>query len=71
MNTRGLTELIVLEVGRQLGLLDTGRYSLLVVMAVVTTGMTGPLLRLCYRQSSGADRRRTRIAAGRQWWAGG
>jgi Kef-type K+ transport system membrane component KefB len=71
MNTRGLTELIVLEIGRQLGLLDTGLYSLLVVMAVVTTGMTGPLLHLCYRSSSVADRRRTRIAAGRPWWAGG
>jgi Kef-type K+ transport system membrane component KefB len=46
MNTRGLTELIILMVGLQLGLLDTGLYSLMVVMAVVTTAMAGPLLRL-------------------------
>ncbi|MFI0787284.1 cation:proton antiporter [Streptomyces lydicus] len=44
MNTRGLTELIALSVGLQSGLLDSGLYSELVVMAVVTTLMTGPLL---------------------------
>ncbi|MGW3964178.1 cation:proton antiporter [Amycolatopsis sp. NPDC005003] len=44
MNTRGLTELVVLTVGLQLGLLDPPLYTLLVVMAVVTTAMTGPLL---------------------------
>jgi Kef-type K+ transport system membrane component KefB len=44
MNTRGLTELIVLSIGLQAGLLDTRLYSLLVVMAIVTTGMAGPLL---------------------------
>ncbi|MGW9076760.1 cation:proton antiporter domain-containing protein [Streptomyces kronopolitis] len=45
MNTRGLTELIALSVGLQIGLLDRGLYSEMVVMAVVTTVMTGPLLR--------------------------
>jgi Kef-type K+ transport system membrane component KefB len=44
MNTRGLTELIVLNVGLQLGFLDRDLYSLMVVMAVVTTAMAGPLL---------------------------
>ncbi|MFI2760786.1 cation:proton antiporter [Streptomyces echinatus] len=44
MNTRGLTELIVLNVGLQLGYLDQELYSLMVVMAVVTTAMAGPLL---------------------------
>ncbi|MEV4319867.1 cation:proton antiporter [Actinocrispum sp. NPDC049592] len=44
MNTRGLTELIVLAVGLQIGVLDVRLYSLLVVMALVTTAMTGPLL---------------------------
>lgn len=48
MNTRGLTELIILTVGLQLHLLDTGLYSLMVVMAVVTTAMAGPLLRVSY-----------------------
>ncbi|MEV5886564.1 cation:proton antiporter [Streptomyces sp. NPDC052020] len=44
MNTRGLTELIALSVGLEAGLLDERLYSLFVVMAVVTTAMTGPLL---------------------------
>jgi Kef-type K+ transport system membrane component KefB len=48
MNTRGLTELIALTVGLQLGLLDRALYSLMVVMAVVTTAMTGAVLRLIY-----------------------
>jgi hypothetical protein len=48
MNTRGLTELIILNVGLQLGVLDTKLFSLMVLMALVTTAMTGPLLRLIY-----------------------
>jgi len=48
MNTRGLTELVILTAGLQLHILDTRLYSLMVVMAVVTTFMTGPLLRLLY-----------------------
>ena len=44
MNTRGLTELIVLNVGLQLGFLGRDVYSLMVVMAIVTTAMAGPLL---------------------------
>ncbi|MFI9154595.1 cation:proton antiporter [Streptomyces sp. NPDC053367] len=48
MNTRGLTELVILGVGLQLGLLDGSLYSLMVVMAVITTAMTGPLLSVIY-----------------------
>lgn len=48
MNTRGLTELVFLGIGLQLGLLDGTLYSLLVVMAVATTAMTGPLLSRVY-----------------------
>jgi Kef-type K+ transport system membrane component KefB len=44
MNTRGLTELIILTAGQQLGLLDDYLYTLMVVVALVTTAMTGPLL---------------------------
>jgi Kef-type K+ transport system membrane component KefB len=44
MNTRGLTELVVLNVGLQLHILGRELYSLMVVMAVVTTAMAGPLL---------------------------
>jgi Kef-type K+ transport system membrane component KefB len=50
MNTRGLTELILLTVGLQLGVIDRGLYSLMVVMALVTTAMAGPILRAIYRE---------------------
>lgn len=46
VNTRGLTELIVLDVGRAAGLIGQELYAVLVLMALVTTFMTGPLLQL-------------------------
>jgi Kef-type K+ transport system membrane component KefB len=46
MNARGLTEIVVLTVGLEAGLLDGRLYSLMIVMALVTTAMTGPLLSL-------------------------
>ncbi|WP_404713757.1 cation:proton antiporter [Sphingomonas sp. MMS24-J13] len=46
MNTRALMELIVLNVGYELGFLPQSIFTMLVVMAVTTTLMTGPLLRL-------------------------
>jgi Kef-type K+ transport system membrane component KefB len=48
MNTRGLTELVILTIGVSLGVLDDEMFTLLVIMAVVTTLMTSPLLRLVY-----------------------
>lgn len=48
MNARGLTELVILSVGLQLGMLDRPLYSLMVLMAVVTTFMTGPVLWLLH-----------------------
>ena len=48
MNTRGLTELVILTIGKKLNVLDDEMFTLLVVMAVVTTMMTSPLLRLVY-----------------------
>jgi Kef-type K+ transport system membrane component KefB len=57
MNTRGLTELVILSVGLQLGLLGRSLYSFMVVMAVVTTTMAGPLLAVIYpRQFIEQDR---------------
>ncbi len=46
MNTRGLMELIVLNVGFDLGFIPQNVFTMLVIMAVVTTVTTGPLLRL-------------------------
>src|ERR1700730_1967913 len=62
MNTRGLTELVILGVGLQLHILSKPLYSLMVVMALATTAMSGPLLKLIYpdrvmqRDLAAADR---------------
>lgn len=44
MNTRGLVELIVLNIGLDLGVLTPRLFTMLVVMALVTTMMTSPIL---------------------------
>jgi Kef-type K+ transport system membrane component KefB len=46
MNTRGLTQLVVLNVGLQYDILNVELYTAMVTMAVVTTAMAGPLLSL-------------------------
>ena len=48
MNTRGLTEIVILTVGLQLHILSQSLYTLMIVMAVGTTAMTGPLVKLFY-----------------------
>lgn len=48
MNTRGLTELVILAVGLDAFLIDTRVYTMFVIMAVLTTAMAGPLLNLVY-----------------------
>ncbi|HTL59165.1 MAG TPA: cation:proton antiporter [Candidatus Limnocylindrales bacterium] len=49
MNTRGLIELVALNIGYDLGILSPRIFAMLIVMALVTTGMTGPLLHLAGR----------------------
>jgi Kef-type K+ transport system membrane component KefB len=46
MNTRGLMELIALNIGYDLGILSPRIFAMLVVMALATTMLTGPLLTL-------------------------
>lgn len=48
MNTRGLMELVVLNIGLELGLISNAVFSMMVIMAVITTLMTSPLLALIY-----------------------
>ena len=53
MNTRGLMELIVLNIGYDLGILSPAIFAIMVLMALTTTFMTGPLLNMiefCYRK---------------------
>ncbi|MEK8179289.1 cation:proton antiporter [Flavobacterium buctense] len=44
MNTRGLMELVVLNIGYELGVLSPQVFTMMVIMALVTTFMTGPAL---------------------------
>jgi Kef-type K+ transport system membrane component KefB len=44
MNTRGLTELIVLSIGMSLGILNDQTFTIMALMALVTTALTGPLV---------------------------
>jgi len=46
MNTRGLTELVALNIGYDLGVLSPELFSMFVIMALATTFMTGPTLDL-------------------------
>ena len=56
MNTRGLVELIVLNIGLQLGILSPTLFAMLVIMALVTTMMASPLLAfLGYKQTRSQD----------------
>ncbi|MBD1844671.1 cation:proton antiporter [Cyanobacteria bacterium FACHB-63] len=48
MNTRGLTELIVLNIGLSLNVISPLLFTMLVIMALVTTFMTSPLLTWIY-----------------------
>lgn len=55
MNTRGLGELIVLNAGLDMGVLTPRLFTMLVLMAVITTVMTGPILKLLHVEDSAAN----------------
>src|SRR5690625_7972956 len=48
MNARGLMELIIINIGLQAGFIGPALFSILVVMAIVTTLMTSPLFEAGY-----------------------
>jgi len=48
MNTRGLVELVILNIGLELGILSPALFSIMVLMALVTTLMTTPLIKWVY-----------------------
>ncbi len=50
VNTRGLTELIALNVGLSAGIIHTQLFTALVLMALITTVLTGPLITLIGRR---------------------
>jgi Kef-type K+ transport system membrane component KefB len=63
MNTRGLMELIVLNVGLDLGILSPALFAMLVLMAIVTTVMTTPILQVLGTSQGGVERKPARAAA--------
>lgn len=48
MNTRGLMELVILSIGLELGVISQALFTMMVIMAVVTTFMTTPVLEWIY-----------------------
>ncbi|HSU16455.1 cation:proton antiporter [Longimicrobium sp.] len=62
MNTRGLMELVILNIGLDIGVISPAVFAMMVLMALATTFMTSPLLELVYparlirRTSVDADR---------------
>jgi Kef-type K+ transport system membrane component KefB len=54
MNARGLTEIVILTIGLELGVIGERVFSAMVVMALVTTLMTRPALDLLRRRGLGA-----------------
>ena len=51
MNTRGLMELVILNIGLDIGVISKPLFTMFVLMAIVTTCMTSPLLRAHRRTS--------------------
>ena len=60
MNARGLTELIIVNIGLQAGIIEPALFSMLVLMAIVTTLMASPLFEWVYGR--GARPRRNTLA---------
>jgi Kef-type K+ transport system membrane component KefB len=55
MNTRGLMELIVLNVGLDLKVISDTLFAMMVLMALVTTALTSPVLRLLKAQTNSGE----------------
>jgi Kef-type K+ transport system membrane component KefB len=63
MNTRGLMELVILSIGLDVGAISPTFYAMMVLMALLTTVMTTPLLALVERRRARAAARTPRLDA--------
>ena len=52
MNARGLMELIIINIGLQKGVIQPALFSIMVLMAIVTTLMTAPVFEWVYGRHS-------------------
>lgn len=57
MNARGLMELIIINIGLQRGIIGPGLFSMLVLMAIITTMMASPLFEAVYGRKARAEGR--------------
>lgn len=55
LNTRGLIELVILNIGYDLGVISKEMFTLMVIMALVTTFMTAPLLSWIHPRAKTAE----------------
>lgn len=66
MNCRGLTELVVLNIGLDLGVLSPTLFTMLVIMALVSTAMAAPMITYLARREKRADNVVTADFSGKQ-----
>jgi Kef-type K+ transport system membrane component KefB len=66
LNARGAVEIVVATVGLSLGILNTGSYTAVVLLAMATSLMTPPLLRAVLRGLHASDEEETRLLRERQ-----
>ncbi|MEO7002690.1 MAG: cation:proton antiporter [Ktedonobacterales bacterium] len=62
MNARGLIELILLDIGLEAGIITPTLFTMLVMMALITTLLTTPLYRLFYGRHIERERKQQAIA---------
>jgi Kef-type K+ transport system membrane component KefB len=63
MNTRGLMELVILNIGRELGVITDAVFAMMVIMALVTTALTTPILHWVYPERMFGPQDEAAIAA--------
>jgi len=66
LNARGAVEIVVATVGLSLGVLNDSSYALVVLMAIVTSMMAPPLLRIVLRDWRGDEEEQARLERERQ-----
>jgi len=67
MNARGVVEVVVAMTGLRLGVLNTATYTVIVLVAIVTSVMAPPLLRVAMRRIAENEREKARGAAHDKW----
>jgi Kef-type K+ transport system membrane component KefB len=67
MNARGVVEVVIAMVGLRVGVLNTATYTSIVLVAIVTSLMAPPLLRLAMTRVAHSEDERQRLAEYESW----